>query len=352
MQKDKKKGPDFAKIFSNKAKIAYLTGFFVMLVMSTTALFFFTNIIRITDNEKSVVILSTLQSQDDILRLAEVSVDETDKVLYTSYNGGFKNLTIRRGFQVPIIVDGDTVKATITQGNVADCLADAGVVLGEHDYTEPSLHTQIQEGDSVRVYRVKYVDNQYEESVPYETTYKSSSLTFRFPKKQYTLREGVNGKNLVTYRERYVDGELDLALVSKVEVVKKPVNKLVLTYKRGRPVSPLSAPAGVSVVNGVPTGYSRVISNVAATGYYSARGKGASGLGLFYGSVAVNPNIIPYGTKMYIASPDGKFVYGWAIATDTGTAVMDGIIGVDLFYETYKESALNWKNAVNIYIYG
>jgi 3D (Asp-Asp-Asp) domain-containing protein len=54
---------------------------------------------------------------------------------------------------------------------------------------------------------------------------------------------------------------------------------------------------------------------------------------------------------MYIASPDGKFVYGWAIATDTGTAMMEGIVGVDLFYETYKESSLNWKNEVNIYIY-
>ena len=155
----------------------------------------------------------------------------------------------------------------------------------------------------------------------------------------------------VTYRERYVDGELDLALVSKVEVLKKPVNKLVLTYGAGVPVSPLSAPRGVTVTNGVPSGYSRVITNTAATGYYSPRGKGASGLGLYYGSVAVNPNIIPYGTKMYIASPDGKFVYGWAVATDTGTALMQGIIGVDLFYETYLESSLNWKNTVNIYIY-
>ena len=77
----------------------------------------------------------------------------------------------------------------------------------------------------------------------------------------------------------------------------------------------------------------------------------SSGLGLHYGTVAVNPNVIPYGTKMYITSPDGKFVYGWAIATDTGTAMMEGTVGVDLFYETYLESSLNWKNEVNIYIY-
>ena len=155
---------------------------------------------------------------------------------------------------------------------------------------------------------------------------------------------------MVTYRERYVDGELDIALVSKVQVVKKPVDQVVLSYANA-PVSPLSGPSGVTINNNVPSTYSYMLSNVAATGYYSPRGKGASGLGLFYGSVAVNPNVIPYGSKMYITSPDGQFIYGYAIATDTGGALMNGTIGVDLFYETYKESSLNWKNTVNIYVF-
>lgn len=349
MQKEKK---SFLGVISkNRVKILFVTIALAILTASTTALFFLTNIIRVTDGDKNVVMLSTFSDQEKILELADMSMEETDNILYTSYDGGFKNLTISRSFEVPITVDGGEVTATITQGTVNDCLANAGVILGEHDFTEPSLNTIVQKGDSIRVYRVEYVDNRYEETVPFETTYKKSSLTYRFPKRRYTLKEGQNGKNLVTYRERYVDGELELALVSKVEVVKKPVNKEVLVYGAGVAVSPLSGPSGVTVTNGVPTGYSRVISNTSATGYYSARGKGSSGLGLFYGSVAVNPNIIPYGTKMYIASPDGKFVYGWAIATDTGTAVMEGIIGVDLFYETYLESSLNWKNTVNIYIY-
>lgn len=348
MQKEKKSIGDILR--RNRVKILYVLATLIVLTTSATALFFFTSIIRVTDGDKDVVMLSTFSDQEKILELADMKLEETDNILYTSYDGGFKNLTISHSFQVPITVDGGEVVATITQGTVADCLAAAEVVLGENDYTEPSLNTIVENGDSIRVYRVEYVDNQYEETVPYETTYKKSSLTYRFPKRQYTLSEGQNGKNLVTYRERYVDGELELALVSKVEVVKKPVNKEVLVYGAGAAVSPLSGPAGVTVTNGVPTGYSRVIST-SATGYYSSRGKGASGLGLFYGSVAVNPNIIPYGTKMYIASPDGKFVYGWAIATDTGTALMDGTVGVDLFYETYLESSLNWKNTVNIYIY-
>ena len=63
--------------------------------------------------------------------------------------------------------------------------------------------------------------------------------------------------------------------------------------------------------------------------------RGASGLGLYCGTVAVNPALIPYGTKLYIASTDGRFVYGYAIATDTGTSLLNGSCLVDLYYDTY-----------------
>ena len=37
-----------------------------------------------------------------------------------------------------------------------------------------------------------------------------------------------------------------------------------------------------------------------------------------YGVIAVDPTVIPYGTKMYIESADGKYIYGYAIAGDCG----------------------------------
>ena len=62
--------------------------------------------------------------------------------------------------------------------------------------------------------------------------------------------------------------------------------------------------------------------------------------------------MIPYGSKLYITSADGSFVYGYAIASDTGTGLIDGIIDVDLFYDTYQESLLNGLRTVNIYVLG
>jgi 3D (Asp-Asp-Asp) domain-containing protein len=207
----------------------------------------------------------------------------------------------------------------------------------------------VDSSTAIRVYRVEYRDTQYEEDIPYQTEYKESSLVWRFKKRQYVIREGSQGKNLVTYRERYVDGELESSLVTKVETIRQPVNELVLKYKANEPISPLEAPDGITLKNNVPSSY-KTCYTMSATGYSAKKGRGASRLGLYYGTVAVNPNLIPYGTKLYITSADGQFIYGFAIATDTGTAMMANPMAIDLFYETYKESSLNWKNNVNIYI--
>ena len=60
--------------------------------------------------------------------------------------------------------------------------------------------------------------------------------------------------------------------------------------------------------------------------------------------------MIPYGTLMYITSDDGAFVYGYAYAADTGTAMMTGHAFVDLYYQTYEESVENAVIPVTVYI--
>lgn len=65
--------------------------------------------------------------------------------------------------------------------------------------------------------------------------------------------------------------------------------------------------------------------------------------------MAVNPNIIPYGTKMYIVSEDG-FVYGYATAIDTGGALMDGSAIVDVYYPTYDDCVVFGRRNVYVYI--
>lgn len=114
--------------------------------------------------------------------------------------------------------------------------------------------------------------------------------------------------------------------------------------------------------NGIPVTYKAVLREQKATGYASLRGGQTWGAGsrtsqaktgVYYctaGTVAVRANEIPYGTKLYIRTPGGGFIYGYAVANDTGTGLVEGIIDVDLFYDTYEESVLNSVRWVDIYI--
>ena len=229
-------------------------------------------------------------------------------------------------------------------------LARAGVTLGPDDYTTPSLDSPVTEGmGRVRVHRVTYTENTARETVPYETEYldETAESTGKYSH-EVLVQAGQDGLVDVTYRQKYVDGGYSSTEVVDTQVVTEMIPEIYRKYNSDA-VSPLQAPEGITVENNVPSSYSKMYS-MKATGYYSARGRGASGLGLYYGTFACDPTLIPYGTKVYITSADGKFVYGWAIATDTGAFVQSNRMQVDLFYETYAESVANGVKYVNVYV--
>ena len=66
--------------------------------------------------------------------------------------------------------------------------------------------------------------------------------------------------------------------------------------------------------------------------------------------VAVDPDIIPYGSILYIVSNDGQVVYGYAVAGDTGGALWAGTAIVDLYYNTYDECCQFGRRDVTIYV--
>ena len=224
----------------------------------------------------------------------------------------------------------------------------AGITLEGDDYTEPALSAMVTAGSKIEVHRVEYQDKVETQAVPYDTEYVYTSLYFRNTNRATTLQHGSEGQQTVTTRERWVDGELENSVVTDVTTTVEPTDHVVKTYGAGAPVSPLTGPDGTT---NAPASYRKVLTGK-ATGYYSKSGKGSSGLGLGYGTVAVDPDVIPYGTLLYITSTDGSFVYGYAVATDTGIAVQDGRILVDLFYETYAESVINGAINVNVYVVG
>lgn len=101
--------------------------------------------------------------------------------------------------------------------------------------------------------------------------------------------------------------------------------------------------------HGVPKEYQEVFYGN-STAYTAPEGALMStGYEVFQGYVAVDPNVIPYGSELYIVADDGD-VYGYAIAADTGSAARHGQIIADLFMEDYDE-CLEWgRKDVTVYV--
>ena len=302
----------------------------------------------VTDSNgaRQMVLASSETDPISAMNLSSDAEAEDSSIYYTAFSGNLASLNLERAFSVTISADGEEYPVRMAVGTVADALKKAGITLDADDYTEPALDELVTIGSKIEVHRVDYQDKVETQAIPYDTEYVYTSLYFRNTGRTTTLQHGAEGQQTVTTRERYVDGELENSMVVDVTTTVEPTDHVVKTYGAGAPVSPLTGPDGTT---NPPSSYRKVLTGK-ATGYYSRSGKGSSGLGLGYGTVAVDPSVIPYGTLLYITSTDGSFVYGYAVATDTGLALQNGHILVDLFYETYAESVINGAIQVNVYV--
>ena len=103
--------------------------------------------------------------------------------------------------------------------------------------------------------------------------------------------------------------------------------------------------------NGIPLNYRYKISGKSTT--YIMGHTTATGTSVHPGVVAVNPRIIPYGTKMYIVANDGSgAIYGYASAEDTGGFIyMDNGPLVDMYVWTMNDVYAWGNHPVDIYIF-
>ncbi len=84
------------------------------------------------------------------------------------------------------------------------------------------------------------------------------------------------------------------------------------------------------------------MANMKATAYTHTGNQTATGTWPKVGTIAVDPRVIPLGTRVYVVG------YGYAVAEDTGGAIKGNII--DLFMET-ENQCINWgRRNVTVYI--
>ena len=92
----------------------------------------------------------------------------------------------------------------------------------------------------------------------------------------------------------------------------------------------------ITTVGGMTYTYTDKIS-VTCTAYSCEGYTGITATGTVarVGAVAVDPRYIPLGTKMYIVSNDGQYVYGYCVAEDTGSSIKG--YKIDLYFDTVDE---------------
>ena len=289
----------------------------------------------------------------DALEEAGLTCRPADKMNYKGTDLLVEKMTIKitRAFTVDVIADGKQQEAEFLSGTVADVLSSLNITLGEEDEVSPSLTTELKAGNTVRVYRVTYEERTATEPIRFETIHKTSAQVYKGETK--VEQEGKTGTKDVVYRDKLVDGKVSKSIKLSEKVIEPAQNKIVVSGTKIRVLatgSQLSAiPMPYALQDNIPVNVITTITGN-STAYYAAPGKGtASGRLAQSGHVAVDPRQIPYGSELYIVTTDGKYVYGYCIAADTGGFVGNGTI-VDLYFNTYDE-CVQWGNKqVCIYV--
>ncbi len=252
-------------------------------------------------------------------------------------------IVITRGVPFSIEADGHIIFCSTTKTTVGEALLETGHYPNEDDILTPDLNAPLTPSLNILITRVDSKTVIITEPVPNTTEYKEDNTLEKGKTK--VIKEGHQGSCDVTVNIVYNNGvEVSRTEISRV-VTKEPENKVIAngtkevakksTSKKSAATQTLSSKntTAKSDTNAAGTvaglKYTKKYT-MSATGYTAfrsdgSRGKTASGRAAGYGLVAVDPKVIPLGTRLYIEG------YGEAIAADTGGAIKGNKI--DLCFE-------------------
>ena len=252
---------------------------------------------------------------------------------------GDMNIYVYNSKNIKLTTNGTEMTVKAPEDTVENALNILGYEITDDDILNVDKNAQIEDDMKNTLKKVTYVDEKSTKKISYKTVEKDSDNIMTGESE--VSQKGVDGEKEVTKRCKYIDGKYDSTKVIDEKVTKKPVDKIVLNgTKRGTTTD----------TSGAPVSYSYMVSG-SGTAYTAAPGAlTATGVPVYEGGVAVNPAIIPYGSKLYIEAADGSHVYGYATAVDTGGALMDGSAIVDLFYFSYDDCVSFGRRDVNVYV--
>ncbi len=249
------------------------------------------------------------------------------------------HIRLERSIPASVWVDGHELRTRTHRARVGEVLADLGVTLNGQDYTQPDLDAPLGEGAEIRVVRVTESVIVEQSPIPFESVWQPDpELEIDH---QHLLQEGDPGVLERRIRFRYEDGQVVDRWVEGESVVQAPTNR-VMGYGTKVVVRQLQTSSGAvsywRVVRMLATSYSASTAGTPKSSPYY--GRTATGLKMRHGIVAVDPNVISLGSKVYVPG------YGVGLAADTGGAINGKRI--DLGYD--DDNLQLWYRWVDVYL--
>lgn len=247
-------------------------------------------------------------------------------------------IQIKRAMPLVIEVDGRSLQTRSHHTDPLTVLAENGIGLIGQDYTIPAANTALQSGGLIRVVRVSEDFIFEDEELPFETIYQASEeLAIDTTA---GLSAGVPGIKRKRIRIRYEDGVEVSRQADGEWVAQEPVNQ-VIGYGTKITTGIIDTEAG-------PREYWRVV-RMRATAYTAASsgrsadhpnyGITASGVAAGKGVVAVDPNVIPFRSEVFVPG------YGIGFAGDTGGGIKG--LWIDLGFD---DGAIEtWNGYTDVY---
>ena len=351
----------------------------------------------ITDGDRVTVHRSYSSDPYEVLTEAGIELEEED-TYETGYADGKNQITVRRMQMVTVINRGAQSVIGTYGETTGSLLARMGITPGTGDTLSCSSETQTYDGMTIELVHTETRIEEEDTTVPYPVNYyEDPDLE---PGAEIVLVAGQNGLTHVKSEVTYRNGKEVSRVIVQETVQTNPVTQLVI---RGvdrtimeQPADPepaeQAAPAassgtasgssssGSSSSGGSSSGSSssggsrydgsaetsgNVIMTSSGESYtyidvmtcsataYTCEGYVGhtySGTLARVGAIAVDPTVIPLGTKMYVVSNDGQYVYGYCVAEDIGGGIKGNKI--DLYFDTYAECWDFGVRMCTVYILG
>lgn len=290
-------------------------------------------------NDKTVTVMADgaahtvkthLNSNEGIVRNAGIKLNPKDKVISDSNSvQEGTTLTVVRAFPVSVTVNGKTRTVYTTQTTAEDLAEELG--FKAPNYTTAASGA-IQAGSTVNIVRVtSRAVNTVDQEIPVQVIRQKDDT---MAQGEEVVQVGQPGTERVQVETLYNNG----TAIRTNELSKSVMTNMVPTIiKEGT--------REVTTSRNVSGRASRSIV-MEASAYLAGDGDGAgitaTGIPAVRGVVAVDPDVIPLGTRLFIPG------YGEAVAADTGGAIVGNRI--DLVMDSYGEAMDFGRRDVTVYV--